>query len=91
MLAALAQGTRAYISGLLVRSGFDGISAGNIGKRLDLPATMLSFHLNHLKHAGLVRFRREGRSLLYVAAYTRMNALLAYLMEDCCPGIPQAL
>jgi ArsR family transcriptional regulator, arsenate/arsenite/antimonite-responsive transcriptional repressor len=46
----------------------------------------LSFHLNQLRHAGLVTFRREGRSLIYVAEYNAMNGLLAYLTENCCQG-----
>ena len=87
-LAALAQGTRLDIFRLLVRAGTDGISAGGIGERLDLPAPTLSFHLNHLRHAGLVTFRREGRSLIYEAEYGAMDALLAYLTENCCQGDP---
>jgi ArsR family transcriptional regulator len=54
--------------------------------RLDLPSATLSFHLNQLRHAGLVTFRREGRSLIYVAEYDAMNGLLAYLTENCCQG-----
>jgi DNA-binding transcriptional ArsR family regulator len=62
--------------------------AGQIGERLGLPSATLSFHLNQLRHAGLVTFRREGRSLIYAAEYTAMNALLAYLTENCCQGDP---
>ena len=42
--------------------------------------------MNQLRHAGLVTFRREGRSLIYVAEYTAMNGLLGYLTENCCQG-----
>ena len=62
------------------------LPAGQIGERLGLPAATLSFHLNQLRHAGLVTFRREGRSLIYTAEYPAMNALLAYLTENCCQG-----
>jgi len=41
--------------------------AGQIGERLGLPSATLSFHLNQLRHAGLVTFRRESRSLIYAA------------------------
>jgi ArsR family transcriptional regulator, arsenate/arsenite/antimonite-responsive transcriptional repressor len=85
-LAALAQDTRLDVFRMLVQAGTEGLAAGQIGERLDLPSATLSFHLNQLRHAGLVTFRREGRSLIYVAEYTAMNDLLAYLTENCCQG-----
>ena len=85
-LAALAQETRLDIFRLLVEAGADGLPAGQIGERLGLPSATLSFHLNQLKHAHLVKFRRESRSLIYTAEYPVMNDLLAYLTENCCQG-----
>jgi len=85
-LAALAQESRLDVFRLLVQAGTDGIPAGQIGERLGLPSATLSFHLNQLRHAGLVTFRREGRSLIYAAEYPAMNGLLAYLTENCCQG-----
>jgi ArsR family transcriptional regulator len=85
-LAALAQDTRLGVFRLLVQVGPTGLPAGQISERLKLPSATLSFHLNQLRHAGLVTFRREGRSLIYVAEYAAMNALLAYLTENCCQG-----
>jgi ArsR family transcriptional regulator, arsenate/arsenite/antimonite-responsive transcriptional repressor len=89
-LAALAQETRLDIFRLLVQAGGDGLSAGRIGERLGLPSATLSFHLSQLKHAGLVTFRRESRSLIYAAEYGAMNGLLAYLTENCCQSDPSA-
>jgi ArsR family transcriptional regulator len=85
-LAALAQETRLDIFRMLVQTGTDGLPAGQIGERLGLPSATLSFHLNQLKQAGLITFRREGRSLIYAAEYAAMNGLLAYLTENCCQG-----
>ncbi len=85
-LAALAQDTRLDVFRLLVRAGTDGLPAGQIGERLGLPSATLSFHLNQLRHAGLISFRREGRSLIYAAEYAAMNSLLTYLTENCCEG-----
>lgn len=85
-LAALAQGSRLDVFRLLVRTGAAGMPAGRIGEHLGLPAPTLSFHLSQLRQAGLVTFRREGRSLVYAAAYDAMNGLLAYLTENCCQG-----
>ena len=88
-LSALAQETRLAIFRLLVRQGPDGLPAGAIGERLDIPAPTLSFHLAQLSRAGLVASRREGRSIFYAADYRGMNALLTYLTEDCCQGRPE--
>jgi DNA-binding transcriptional ArsR family regulator len=85
-LAALAQESRLDIFRLLVQAGAEGLPAGRIGDRLGLPSATLSFHLNQLRHAGLVTFRREGRSLIYAAEYAAMNGLIAYLTQNCCRG-----
>jgi ArsR family transcriptional regulator, arsenate/arsenite/antimonite-responsive transcriptional repressor len=85
-LAALAQDTRLELFRLLVQAGPDGLAPGRLGDRLGLPSATLSFHLTQLRHAGLVAFRREGRSLIYAAEYAAMNELLAYLTENCCQG-----
>ncbi|RYE00424.1 MAG: transcriptional regulator, partial [Sphingomonadales bacterium] len=49
----------------------------------------LSTHLTILGHAGLVRSRREGRSIIYSADYEGMRALLGFLVADCCGGRPE--
>lgn len=85
-LGALAQESRLDVFRLLVQAGPDGLPAGQIAERLNLPSATLSFHLNQLKHAGLVTFRRESRSLIYAAEYAAMSGLLAYLTENCCGG-----
>ena len=83
-LGALAQDTRLDVFRLLVQAGAEGLPAGRIGDRLGLPSATLSFHLNQLRQAGLVTFRREGRSLIYAAEYEAMNSLIGFLTENCC-------
>jgi ArsR family transcriptional regulator len=85
-LSALAQDSRLEIFRFLVQAGKNGVPAGKIGERLDLPASTLSFHLNQLKQAGLILCRRESRTLFYSANYDSMNELMAYLTENCCQG-----
>lgn len=85
-LAALAQESRLDVFRLLVQAGGEGLPVGRIGERLGLPSATLSFHLNRLKQAGLVSFRREGRSLIYAADFGAMNGLMGYLTENCCGG-----
>jgi ArsR family transcriptional regulator len=87
-LAALAQESRLDVFRLLVQTGTTGLPAGQIAEKLNLPSATLSFHLNQLKYAGLVTYRRESRSLIYAAEYSAMNGLLAYLTENCCQGDP---
>ncbi len=83
-LSALAQRTRLSIFRLLVQAGPQGMAAGKIGEELDLPLATLSFHLAHLTRAGLAASRQEGRYVIYSADYRSMNALVAYLTENCC-------
>lgn len=85
-LGALAQETRLAIFRMLVQTGSEGLPAGRISDQLEIPPATLSFHLNQLRHAGLIDFRREGRSLIYAADYTAMNDLVGYLTENCCQG-----
>jgi ArsR family transcriptional regulator len=51
-----------------------------------VPPSSLTFHLQHLTHAGLTTQRRVGRQLIYAADFPAMNALVAYLTENCCGG-----
>jgi len=83
-LSAMAQETRLEALRLLVQAGPEGLAAGEIARRLDVPAPTLSFHLRALLHAGLVGSSRDGRSLFYAADYARLRALVAFLSENCC-------
>jgi ArsR family transcriptional regulator, arsenate/arsenite/antimonite-responsive transcriptional repressor len=88
-LSALAQDNRLDIFRLLVRTGHEGMPAGRVAEELDLAPNTLTFHFDRLRLAGLVSVRREGRSMIYAARYEAMNALLAYLTENCCRGAPE--
>ena len=85
-LAALAQEHRLAAFRLLVEAGPDGVSAGDLADRLDIPRSSLSFHLNQMMQAGLIVQRRESRSLIYSADYAAMTALIGFLTENCCRG-----
>ncbi len=85
-LSALAQPHRLAVFRLLVVAGPHGHAAGEIAEALALPASSLSFHLAHLKRAGLVLMTREGRSLRYVADFAAMRGLVDFLTENCCDG-----
>lgn len=87
-LAALAQETRLSVFRLLVQAGPEGIAAGAIGEALGASPATLSFHLKELLHAGLVASRQEGRFVFYSANYEQMAALMTYLTQNCCKGMP---
>ena len=86
-LAAMAQETRLGALRLLVQAGPRGLAAGEITRRLEVPAPTLSFHLRALLHAGLVRATRDGRSLYYAADYARLRGLVDFLGESCCQPV----
>jgi DNA-binding transcriptional ArsR family regulator len=85
-LSALAHEGRLEIFRLLVRAGPLGLPAGQIARITGVLPNTLSSNLNILAAAGLATSRREGRSIIYAAAYDNMRGLLAYLVEDCCDG-----
>ena len=85
-LAALAQEARLEIFRTLVQADAEGLSAGVIGERLQIPASTLSFHLKELSRAGLIHARQVSRFIYYSASYETMNALLTYLTDNCCAG-----
>ncbi len=83
-LAALAHETRLDIFRLLVRAGPGGLPAGQVAGTLGVPSPTLSFHLKEMRFAGVIRSRREGRSLIYSPDFAAMDALVAFLTENCC-------
>ena len=85
-LSAMAQETRLEALRLLVQAGPEGLAAGEIARRLDVPAPTLSFHLRAVLHAGLVGAAREGRERRYAANYARLEGLVAFLSRNCCQG-----
>ena len=83
-LSALSQTTRLAVFRLLVQHGPSGMAAGELAEQLSIAPATLSFHLKELANAGLVGARPVGRFVFYSANYSAMNALLAYLSENCC-------
>lgn len=86
---ALSQETRLETFRLLVKSGAEGMAAGEIARTLSIPHNTLSSHLSILVKAGLIGSRREGRSIIYSIDFAGTRDLLSFLMEDCCQGRPE--
>jgi DNA-binding transcriptional ArsR family regulator len=87
-LAALAQESRLAIFRSLVQAGPEGLPAGQLAETLGISPSSLTFHMKELTHAGLAISRQEGRYVIYSAQINSMNALLAYLTDNCCGGNP---
>lgn len=85
-LSALAQNTRLAVFRLLVQNGPSGMAAGEIAQRIGIAPNALSFHLKELTQAGLLKSRSEGRFVYYSPDFKAVDALLAYLTENCCAG-----
>ena len=83
--AALGSEQRLAVLRTLVRAGPDGLSIGELGERTGITGSTLTHHMRILTQAGLVNQTRQGRRILCVgAAYDRMHALSAFLLEECC-------
>lgn len=80
----LSQETRLTALRILVKHGRQGIAAGALSQQLGIPQNTLSFHLAHLSQAGLVTSRKQGRSIIYCADLDTVQALVQFLLEDCC-------
>jgi ArsR family transcriptional regulator, arsenate/arsenite/antimonite-responsive transcriptional repressor len=89
-LAALAQENRLDVFRLLVEAGPGGMPAGTVAEALGLAPNTLTFHFDRLRVAGLVTVQRQGRSMIYAAQFDQMNALIDFLTESCCAGVPSA-
>ena len=89
-LSALANPTRLAAFRRLVEAGPKGMPAGEAARLLNVPHNTLSGHLAALADAGLVRSRRDGRSVIYSADLDGLARLVAFLAADCCGGRPEA-
>src|SRR6478736_5947052 len=88
-LSSLAQSTRLGVFRLLVKHEPDGLAAGDIARALAVPQNTMSAHLAILSRAGLVSARRFGRSIVYRADLERLQAVMLFMLRDCCDGRPE--
>lgn len=87
--SALSQISRMEAFRLLVKTGEEGVMAGDIARALDIRQNTMSANLAVLLHAGLVRRERQGRTIRYFADFDAMRGLLGFMLEDCCGGRPE--
>ena len=87
-LSALGQDTRLEVFRLLVKTGDEGVPAGEIAARLGAVQNTMSAHLSILSRAGLIVAERQSRSIIYRVDLTVVRSLVLYLLRDCCGGKP---
>jgi len=83
-LAELGHSTRLEVFRYLVRGGHGGVPVGEIQTALNVPGSTLSHHINRLIGVGLVKQRREGRTLYCMPQFEKLNGLIDFLQEECC-------
>ena len=88
-LAALAQSTRLDVFRLLAKHEPEGLAAGDIAKTLAVPQNTMSSHLAILSRAGLVSAQRFSRSIVYRADLAQFQAVVLFMLRDCCDGRPE--
>lgn len=83
-LEALGNPTRLQLYRALVRAGEAGLPVGRVQRKLNIAASTLSHHIRRLVETGLVTQERQATSLICRANYASMNALIGYLVDECC-------
>jgi DNA-binding transcriptional ArsR family regulator len=89
--SALGQKDRLEIFRLLVRAGPQGKCVEEIRRRVQMPASTLSHHLNALTRCGLLTAHRSGRFIYYAIDWAKTAKLIRFMTEDCCADLHTTL
>jgi ArsR family transcriptional regulator, arsenate/arsenite/antimonite-responsive transcriptional repressor len=84
---ALGQPGRLEIFRLLVRAGPQGLCVDDIKRRVPMPGSTLSHHLDTLSRSRLLSSKRSGRFIYYAVDWERTARLIRFLTEDCCADL----
>jgi DNA-binding transcriptional ArsR family regulator len=83
-LEALGNPTRLAVFRMLVRAGDNGLPVGRLQQKIGAAASTLSHHLQKLIQVGLVTQERQGTTLICRASFDEMQALVGFLVNECC-------
>jgi ArsR family transcriptional regulator, arsenate/arsenite/antimonite-responsive transcriptional repressor len=89
--SALGQEDRLEIFRLLVRTGPQGQCVDEIRRRVRMPGSTLSHHLDALTRCGLLTAQRSGRFIYYAINWTKTAKLIRFMTEDCCADLHKTL
>ena len=87
-MAELGHPHRLAIFRLLIKAGEAGLPVGAIQRDLGIPKSTLAHHIAQLVAVGLMTQSREGRVQRCRVDAVRGQALLEFLVTDCCDGLP---
>ncbi len=82
--AAMGSEARLGVLRVLVRAGQDGLTIGDIRERTGIAPSTLAHHLKFLSGAGLVDQQKDGRSVINRAAFSVLEQLAGYILNECC-------
>lgn len=82
--AAIGSEPRLDVLLALVRAGNSGLTVGEIQQKTGIPASTLSHHLRFLSASQLIEQTKDGRTIHNRAAFTRIEALAQFLVQQCC-------
>ncbi len=86
LLKELGHPTRLSIYRQLVMAGSQGLAVGEIQKELNIPASTLSHHISAMVTVGLIKQRRQGRTLYCTTQFEALQELLNFMTDQCCAG-----
>lgn len=81
---ALGSKTRLELFVALMRAGSEGVSVGQVQKKLGVPASTLTHHLHRLIDTGLAHQDRRGAVLMCFANFETMTQTFQYFISQCC-------
>ncbi len=82
--SAMGSESRLEVLQTLVRAGDKGLLVGDIQQRTGIPGSTLAHHLKFLTSADLIMQNRQGRTIVNQANYRHLQALAAFILEECC-------
>lgn len=84
VFAELGNPTRLEILRFLIKTGRDGLSIGEIQRRMKVPLSTLAFHLRGLVEAQLVEQEKFGRTVMCRPRFDTVNNAITFLKDECC-------
>jgi len=82
--SAMGSESRLEVLQTLVRAGDKGLLVGDIQQRTGIPGSTLAHHLKFLTSADLIVQNKQGRTIINQANYQHLQALAAFILEECC-------
>ena len=82
--SAMGSPARMNVLQSLIKAGPQGLLVGEIQSRTNIPPSTLAHHLKALLTANLILQTKRGREITSLANYDHLEALAAYILQECC-------